>query len=236
MKKQGFFTVTVDSSERGDSLDDNNHSPRIIKSDNGRCPNTRKYLKYLILIGIILYLVIVSYEIFQGVVEPNEPQSHQLAARIYMHRIPRRCSDFYDPKNGEYGCCSVFDRTGSHNISWSVIRKTDINGTNCPSLKTLVNKYIEYSEKYFNPVNCTIVNCCKVNYAIDRSMRNNYTIHKFLDPRYEIEIPSVQLHYYCNIRSIIEAYESHYESPNIGIIGIVIIMLLILLCLAEINR
>ena len=73
MKKQGFFTVTVDSSERGDSLDDNNHSPRIIKSDNGRCPNTRKYLKYLILIGIILYLVLVSYEIFQGVVEPNTP-------------------------------------------------------------------------------------------------------------------------------------------------------------------
>ena len=162
------------------------------------------------------------------------PEPTELTARAWPHSTsrPMSCSDFYDPEHGDFGCCAIYDYRGLYNISWVRIRKDDINGTNCPTYEHLINNYVEYIKKYFTPINCTQFECCTMNYAIDRSIRENLTfpIDRH-DPQYNIEVPVSNDYYTCRPRNVIRSYENYYEDPSFVPIIIIGIIMTLLYCL-----
>ena len=150
------------------------------------------------------------------------PEATELTARAggafpRSASMPRTCSDFYDPEHGDFGCCAIYDYRGSYNISWSRDLKEDENGTNCPTYEQLINNYVEYVNKYLSPVNCTEVECCTMNYAIDRSIRENLTFpENRLDPEYDIQVPVSRDYHTCRPLNVIMAYERYYQDPSSG--------------------
>ena len=107
-----------------------------------------------------------------------------------------------------------------------------MNGTNCPTYEHLINNYVEYINKYFTPLNCSEVECCIMNYAIDRSIRENMTfpIDRH-DPHYNIEVPVSNDYYTCRPRNVIRSYEDYYADPSFGPLIIIVIVIAMLYCI-----
>tara|TARA_B100001094_G_scaffold278523_1_gene288076 strand:+ start:22 stop:774 length:753 start_codon:yes stop_codon:yes gene_type:complete len=225
-----------------DSLNDNHIEQPSSKNENKKIKVCCKIVMYIIFVILVLIIAlsICFSEGYLGVKLFEKIDGKEITARAWPHITytrPMSCSDYYNPKNGDYGCCSVSDHRGTYNISWMRILKDDINGTNCPSYEKLINKYILYINEFFEPLNCTLKECCKVNYAIDNSIRRNHTLpQNRMDPRYEIEVPVNSNHDNCNIHRFIGAYEMYYENPKIGYGFLIIIFLIIILWCLEINK
>ena len=162
------------------------------------------------------------------------PEATELTARAggafpRSASMTRTCSDFYDPEHGDFGCCAIYDYRGLYNISWSRDLKEDENGTNCPTYEQLINNYVEYVNKYLSPVNCTEVECCTMNYAIDRSIRENLTFpENRLDPEYDIQVPVSRDYYTCRPLNVIMAYERYYQDPSSGPMFLIALILVII--------
>jgi hypothetical protein len=233
-------------------------SPRPVKYGS-RCKKCLGVLStiFLIIVCIILAGFICFAEGVSGVyffdwVDGRNrtsyyyPEATELTARSggafpRSSSIPKRCSDFYDPEHGDFGCCAIYDYRGLYNISWSRDLKEDENGTNCPTYEQLINNYVEYVNKYLSPVNCTEVECCTMNYAIDRSIRENLTFpDNRLDPEFSIQVPVSRDYYTCRPLNVVMAYERYYRDPSSGpmfiIALIVAIIYLAYKCIAALPR
>ena len=208
--------------------------PWVVKGDP-RCKKCVRCISTLLLsilalgLGILLcYAEGVSGVYFFDWVDGRNrtsyyyPEATELTTRVggafpRSSSMPRSCSDFYDPEHGDFGCCAIYDYRGLYNISWSRILKEDENGTNCPTYEQLINNYVEYVNKYLSPVNCSEVDCCSMNYAIDRSIRENLTFpENRLDLEYNIQVPVSRDYYMCRPLNVIMAYEKYYQDPSSG--------------------
>ena len=240
---------------RMDSLEDDHPENQLRDSmgiqsprkKNERC--FKKFCNHKIIRGIwfiilcclfgIIGLSIAFAEGYSGVklfewIDGNRssyPQARELTASAWPHSYstPMSCSSSYNPGNGDYGCCSIYDRRGSYNISWNRILKDDKEGSNCPSYEHLIHNYVEYVHKYLSPINCSEVSCCKLNYRIDLSFRENGTFPRNpMDPDYDIEIPVSNNYYSCRPLKVIIAYQNHYKDPSMDdIIYIILIAIII---------
>lgn len=130
-------------------------------------------------------------------------------------------------KNERYGCCLIYSKNHKYEINPNSIHKRDIQGSNCPSLKYLSDKYNEYYDDYYNPANCSEVKCCTIDYSRDQSKRENHTYTNLINP---IHIVNNEVHNCPSIPRMIHLYENNYPSPNTGIyfLGIISIVLVIL--------
>ena len=225
-------------------------SPR--QKHEGRCKRCIRCIGFILLIiaclviGLTLCFVegVSGVYLFDKVDGRNRtsyyyPEPQELTARAWPHSTsrPMSCSDYYDPEHGDFGCCAIYDYRGLYNISWVRTIKDDMNGTNCPTYEHLIHNYIEYIHKYFTPLNCTEEECCTMNYAIDRSIRENGTFPiDRLDPHYNIEVPVSNSYYNCRPRNIIRAYENHYDNSTFGPLIIIILFISMFLCLHEALR
>ena len=248
---------------RNDSLDDSNYgedhgtrdslniqSPRPRVKINNCCNRKCILVLFLSFVGLILCLIL-SLEIgllgtnFVDYMEEGEnmtsntsyPEAIELTTSIHtrFNSNPHTCSDFYNPEDGDFGCCKIYDRRGSYNITWSRILKEDLNGSNCPTYEQLIHNYVDYVNEYLSPINCTELSCCKLNYRIDLSFRENGSFPRsnFMDPAYDIEIPVSSDYYSCRPLKVIIAYQNYYRDPSeLGFI-LAFVLLLLLLCLSQ---
>ena len=71
-----------------------------------------------------------------------------------------------------------------------------------------------------------------MNYAIDRSIRENMTfpIDRH-DPHYNIEVPVSNGYYTCRPRNVIRSYENYYADPSFGPLIIIVIVIVMLYCI-----
>ena len=241
-----------DSNEEGRlSNVDIQDPPRCHKHTKG-CKNLIRYIALILLIIILIIIALFlcflegvsGVYLFDNLDERNRtsyyyPEPQELTARAWPHSTyrPMDCRDFYDPIHGDFGCCAIYDYRGLYNISWNRITKDDMDGKNCPTYKHLIKNYIEYINKYSTPLNCTEEDCCIMNYAIDRSIRENATFPiNRNDPQYNIEIPVSNDYYDCRPRNIISAYENHYEGSSSILLCILLIIVLLavsLQCIKE---
>ena len=124
------------------------------------CNRKRILILFLSFVGLILCLILslefgllginfVDYmEADEEHMESNTsyPEAIELTTSMSsrFRSGPHSCSDFYNPEHGDFGCCKIYDRRGSYNITWSRILKEDLNGSNCPTYEQLIHNYVEY--------------------------------------------------------------------------------------------
>lgn len=228
-------------------------SPIERVNTNNCCNRKRILVLFLSFVGLILCLIL-SFEIgllgtnFVDYMEEGEehmesntsyPEAIELTTSMgsRFHSSPHTCSDFYNPEHGDFGCCKIYDHRGSYNITWDRILKEDLNGSNCPTYEQLIHNYVDYVNKYLSPINCTELSCCKLNYRIDLSFRENGSFPRgnFMDPAYDIEIPVSSDYYSCRPLKVIIAYQNYYRDPSEWGLILAFCILILILCLSQIK-
>ena len=146
--------------------------------DNNLLKNKRtKLVCKLLCIIVVLYLFI--FYIFMDLVYYTEDNNSEykkdeiiqtesdISARFHInhHHHQLKCSDY------KFGCCEIYydcnkDNHKTLTISPYMIVKHDEDGSNCPSLNTLVN---QYNEAYL--IDNSELGKCSINTVCDSSVR-----------------------------------------------------------------
>lgn len=166
-------------------------------------------IKYCIIFILVIYGIywIYFWDMITISINTNfdNVDNNDLTAGLPFHRNHHHitCDDF------EYGCCEVIDnKNKKHTLSLHRIVKNDVEGSNCPSFNTLINKYIEYIKEYYSDliVDCNLTECCK---------------------KYDIIIQTKK----CpSSYEIVYEYNDDYSDPNIGLY-ILLILFIFVLCI-----
>ena len=148
-----------------------------------------------------------------------------ISARFHInHHHQLKCSDY------KFGCCEIYYDCNKDNykiltISPYMIVKHDENGSNCPSLNTLVN---QYNEAYL--IDNSELGKCSINTACDSSVRG---IHGSKMRLVRLDIDD----YHCNsVPILINLYESRWPTqytPTEEFIIMMGIMFLFIVCLLD---
>ena len=192
--------VTTETSDIENNFD--TEKSNIDKTKKDKC-------KYIILYCIIfiLALYVIYWIYFWDIITINintnfnNIDKNDLTAHFpHHHHHKKTCDDF------EYGCCEIIDdKNKTYVLSLHRVIKRDKKGSNCPTLNTLINKYIEYIKEYYSDsiVDCNLEQCCK---------------------KYDIIIPIKR----CpSINDIIYEYNIGYSSPYSGLYSLIIVMMFI---------
>ena len=180
--------------------------------DNNLLKNKRnKLVCKLLCIIVVLYLFI--FYIFMDLVYTEDNNSEykkdeiiqyetDISARFPMHHHHHqlKCSDY------KFGCCEIYYDCNKDNykiltISPYRIVKHDEEGSNCPSLNTLVN---QYNEAYL--IDNSELGKCSINTVCDSSVRGIQGSEMRL-VRLDID------EYHCNsVPILINLYESRWPT------------------------
>lgn len=196
--------VTTENSDIENNFD--TEKSNIDKSKKDKC-KYKQYILYCIIFVFILYGIywIYFWDIITININTNfdNVEKNELTAHLPLHHHHHKtCEDF------KFGCCEVIDnKNKKHILSLHKIVKNDVEGSNCPSFHTLINKYIEYIQEYYSDliVDCNTVECCK---------------------KYDIIIPTKN----CpNSYEIVYEYNTGYSDPYQGLY-ILTVMIILLFC------
>ena len=145
--------VTTENSDIENNFDTEKSNIDKSKKDKSKY---KKYILYCIIFVFILYGIywICFWDIITININTNfdNVDNNDLTARILGHHHHHKtCDDF------KFGCCEVIDnKNKKHILSLHKIVKNDVEGSNCPSFNTLINKYIKYIREYYSD---SIVDC-----------------------------------------------------------------------------
>ena len=190
----------------------------------------------LLCIIVVLYLFI--FYIFMDLVYYTEDNNSEykkdeiiqtesdISARFHInhHHHQLKCSDY------KFGCCEIYYDCNKDNykiltISPYIIVKHDEDGSNCPSLNTLVN---QYNEAYL--IDNSELGKCSINTVCDSSVRGIQGSEMRL-VRLDID------DYHCNsVPILINLYESRWPTqytPTEEFIIMMGIMFLFIVCLLD---
>ena len=190
----------------------------------------------LLCIIVVLYLFI--FYIFMDLVYTEDNNSEykkdeiiqyetDISARFPMHHHHHhqlKCSDY------KFGCCEIYydcnkDNHKTLTISPYMMVKHDEDGSNCPSLNTLVN---QYNEAYL--IDNSELGKCSINTVCDSSVRGIQGSEMRL-VRLDID------EYHCNsVPILINLYESRWPTqytPTEEFLMMMGIMLLFIVCLTR---
>lgn len=205
--------------------------------DNNLLKNKRnKLVCKLLCIIVVLYLFI--FYIFMDLVYYTEDNNSEykkdeivetdsdISARFPMHHRHHhlKCSDY------KFGCCEIYydcnkDNHKTLTISPYMMVKHDEDGSNCPSLNTLVN---QYNEAYL--IDNSELGKCSINTVCDSSVRGIQGSEMRL-VRLDID------EYHCNsVPILINLYESRWPTqytPTEEFIIMTGFMFLFIVCLLD---
>jgi hypothetical protein len=190
--------------------------PKVIQNDK-RC-SMRKILALLVIIIILILFIIIFKILFSNSQTEDVSGSNKLLARIYRpaNHYVHRCDD------RGFDCCYIYTAEKNIQISPRYIVAKDEVGSNCPSLKKLVNGYNDYLNDYDNNVNCSEVSCCKIDNSKENKIRYNHDLHEIL----EVELEGKKQHGVSTcpkVDELISMYIHNYPSPYEDIIFLSVI-------------
>ena len=199
--------------------------------------NKRNKLACKVLSVVVLFYLFIFYIFMELVFYPEDNNSEykkdeivetdsDISAKITMHHRHHqlKCPDY------KFGCCEIYydcDKGNHKTLSISPYRivKHDEEGTNCPSLNTLVN---QYNQAYV--ADNSELGKCSINTVCDSSVRG---IQGSVMRLVSLDIDE----YHCNsVPTIINLYESRWPiqyTPAEEFIIMMGIMFLLMACLAR---
>lgn len=111
----------------------------------------------------------------------SSPSPEDITARFVMHNHRTyRCDD------GGFDCCYIYTNDHKYKFKPKYFVGRDEEGSNCPTLKEIVNKYNHYLEKYDISANCSEVPCCHVNNTKENKIRNHREEYEILEIHEEL--------------------------------------------------
>lgn len=144
-------------------------SPKVIRTGN-EYRNKRFICSMLcLLILFIGYLLIMQWVFHEndGTYEPISDSIMASANRFHHNSRIHRCDD------RGFDCCYIYTEQHNYQFNPRYILGKDEQGSNCPSLKDIVNRYNNYLELYEMNANCTEVQCCHVDNTKENKIRNH---------------------------------------------------------------
>ena len=196
-------------------------SPKVIRP-NKKC-SMRRCIVFLVLVIILIVCIIFKLLFYNSIPTQDDVSgSNKLLAKVYSHdnHYVHRCDD------RGFDCCYIYTAEKNIQISPRYIVAKDESGSNCPSLKKLVNGYNDYLNDYDNNVNCSEVSCCKIDNSKENKIRYNHDFHEIL----EVELKAKNNNGVSTcpkVDELISKYIHNYPSPYediifLSILGVII--------------
>lgn len=254
-KKVSFKDDIQISPEEQFDIEKSNHLDDTIESYNQKIDNIKDQncdSRCILSIILLICIIIVWYVVFSVLsYNHSDTKSSQLTERLIAHGSSHKltCDD------NEWGCCYIYHKCNivNNNINYKRIKispyKISANDnlkSNCPSLKTLVNKY----NNHYGNDTCGEFGCCNsVNIACDEAIHNykkkgvNEMIDYFKNNHNQfigLKVPKTDKHgtncwnYNFGLYEFISKYQDDYPSLDdtystfINVIVVVVILVCII--------
>lgn len=231
----------IESSEKTQLTDREEHDTEAydtkVTDTTNLLKNKRNKLACKVLSVVVLFYLFIFYIFMELVFYPEDNNSEykkdeivetdsDISAKFPMHHRHHhvKCSDY------KYGCCEIYydcDKDNHKTLSISPYRvvKHDEDGSNCPSLNTLVN---QYNQAYV--ADNSELGKCSINTVCDSSVRG---IQGSVMRLVSLDIDE----YHCNsVPMLINLYESRWPTqytPTEEFLIMLGIMFTFMACLAR---
>lgn len=200
------------------SSDDEEQGLKVPKSPNVVYTNDYKnrncicalILCILIFVGYLLLMYWVMHVNDEGDQNISSSSPEDITARLIggMHnRRIYRCDD------RGFDCCYIYTNNHRYKFDPKYFVGRDEEGSNCPTLKEIVNKYNSYLEKYDISANCSEVPCCHVDNTKENNIRNHRDEYEILEIHEELKV--IYRKTTCSsIPHLMYMYVHNYPDPN----------------------